>query len=421
MFRGLVERKISPAMVYHWLTHQVYWSLCQYEYNKELDVLTDVILLYREYTPDAKPPYENDPGLYHHMPELYERDHSHLNQLEMKCSDIITRYCFCLFHAEYPMKFGETHKYMIFRMCEVLHEDSIPVDEEVTQAKLHEGFINSTLMRILHEVHGLVTPYSPEIILQEERRAKLYTDFSPQEYECLKSTLGLISVNKHLDLEKAMKVLQWFKQSTCPCSQHVIRRGGNQWQLRPATTESPDVVLQLPNVSNTTILKRRAAKQVAEDQASLVIETSSIESDETFLQDEPVNKEQIPKTPDNNFNQKMKKMFQNPAIQSLFPCEHTGLLNELCSKILKEVKQANPLKWVNHVNSARSEVDELVYWKGQMKQDIDCMLLHIQTKLYTGLDEMFGEMHNLFLEEKEEAALAAKQPMMSLKLQKMTE
>ena len=26
MFQGLVERKISPAMVYHWLTHQVYWS-----------------------------------------------------------------------------------------------------------------------------------------------------------------------------------------------------------------------------------------------------------------------------------------------------------------------------------------------------------------------------------------------------------
>ena len=70
MFRGLVERKISPAMVYHSLTHQVYWSLCQYEYNKELDVLTDVILLYREYTPDAKPPYEEDSGLYHHMPEL---------------------------------------------------------------------------------------------------------------------------------------------------------------------------------------------------------------------------------------------------------------------------------------------------------------------------------------------------------------
>ena len=47
IFQGLVERTISPAMVYHWLTHQVYWSLCQYEYNKELDVLTDVILLHR--------------------------------------------------------------------------------------------------------------------------------------------------------------------------------------------------------------------------------------------------------------------------------------------------------------------------------------------------------------------------------------
>ena len=158
------------------------------------------------------------------------------------------------------MKFGEAHKYMTFIMCKVLQEENIPVDEEVTQAKLHEGFINSTIMRILHEVHGLVTPYSPEIILQEERRAKLYTDFSPQEYECLKSALGLISVNKHLDLEKAMKVLQWFKQSTCPCNQHMIRRGGNQWQLRPATTVPPDVVLQLPTVSNTTILKRRAVK-----------------------------------------------------------------------------------------------------------------------------------------------------------------
>ena len=207
MFRGLVERKITPVMVYHWLTHQVYWSLCQYEYNKELDVLTDVILLYREYTPDVKPPYEEDPRPYHHMPELYERDPSYLNQLEMKCSDIITRYHFCLYHAEYPMKFGEAHKYMTFRMYKVLQEENIPVDEEVTQAKLHEGFIHSTIMRILHEVHGLVTPYSPEIILQEERRAKLYTEFSPQEYECLKSALGLISVNKHLDLEKAMKVL----------------------------------------------------------------------------------------------------------------------------------------------------------------------------------------------------------------------
>ena len=71
-----------------------------------------------------------------------------------------------------------------------------------------------------------------------------------------------------------------------------------------------------------------------------------------------------------------------------------------------------------HVNSASKEVDELFYWKDQMKQDIDCMVLHIQTKLYTGLDELYGEMYNLFLEEDEEAA---KQPKMSLKLKKMTE
>ena len=195
-----------------------------------------------------------------------------------------------------------------------MHEDNIPFGEVVIQAKLHEGFISSTLMRILHEVHRLVTPYSPDIIFQEERMAKLYTAFSPQEYECLKNALGLISLNKTLDLQKAMK---GFKQSTCPCNQHVTGRGGNQWQLRPATTVPTDVVLKLPTVSNTTILKKRSAKQGAVDQASLVVEISSIESDEIFLQDEPGNNEPISKFPDDNFNQKMKKMkkmFQNPTI-----------------------------------------------------------------------------------------------------------
>ena len=75
MFKGLVERKIASAMVYHWLTHQMFWSLCQYEDSREFDVLTDVILLFREFNPAAKPPYETDPGLYHHMPELYGKDH----------------------------------------------------------------------------------------------------------------------------------------------------------------------------------------------------------------------------------------------------------------------------------------------------------------------------------------------------------
>ena len=50
MFQGLVERKIAPAMVYHWLTHQMFWSLCQYEESREFDVLHDVILLYRDIT-----------------------------------------------------------------------------------------------------------------------------------------------------------------------------------------------------------------------------------------------------------------------------------------------------------------------------------------------------------------------------------
>ena len=392
IFRGLVERKITPAMIYQWLILQMFWALCQYDTNQEIEVLTDVLLLYRECTPDTRPPHENDLKLYHHIPELYKKDTSYLNQLEMRCSDIMTRYCFCLYHADYPMKFCEAHKYLSFRKYKVLQEENGPIDEEVTQAKLHEGFINTTIMRLLHEIHGFVTPYSPETILEEERRARVYANFSSQEYECLKDSLGLINVNKHLNLEKAMKMLQWFKQSTCPCKQHVIGRGGTQWQLRPSTTVPPEVTLQLPTVSNATILKRRAAKQISLDKTSLDVEDSSIQSTET------VTDKHLVKTINSSFNKKMKKMFQNPVTQS----EQT--LNELCTKILKDVKQANPLKWVIHVNSASSEVDELSYWKDQMKQDVDYMLTHIQTQLYNGLDELYGEMYNLFLEEKEEAA-----------------
>ena len=163
-------------------------------------------------------------------------------------------------------------------------------------------------------------------------------------------------------------------------------------------------------------MKKRAAKKIATDQASLAVEASSIQSDGTSFQDETTTKTPSFDTPDNIFDQKMKKMYQNPVLQNLFPHEET--LNELCSKIPKDVKQAHPLKRVIHVNSASKEVDELFYWKDQMKQDIDCMVLHIQTKLYNGLDELYGEMYNLFLEEDEEAA---KQPRMSLKLKKMTE
>ena len=316
IFRGLVERKITPAMIYHWLTHEIFWALCQYDTNKEIEVLTDVLLLYRECTPDARPPYESDLKLYHHIPELYKRDASYLNQLERKCSDIMTRYCFCIYHADYPVKFCEGHKYMSFRKYKVLQEENVPIDEEVTQAKLHECFINTTSMRLLHEMHGFVTPYSPETILEEERRAKVYADFSSQEYEYLKDSLGLITVNKHLNLAKAMKVLQWFKQSTCPCKQHVIGRGGNQWQLRPSTTVPPEVILQLPTVSNATILKKRAAKQIDIDKSSLAVEDSSIQSEETSPQGETVTNEQFVDTLNSSFNKKMKKIFQSPVIQN---------------------------------------------------------------------------------------------------------
>ena len=176
----------------------------------------------------------------------------------------------------------------------------------------------------------------------------------------MRDALGLITVNKHLNLDKAMKMLQWFKQSTCPCTQHVISRGGNQWQPRPITTMPPEVTVKLATVSSPNMLKKRATKKIVTDQASLTGEVNVLQSEQT--------------------------------------------LNELCSQILKEAKQANPLKWLVHVISASNEVDELFHWKEQMKKNIDCIVTHIQTKLYTGLDELYGELYNLFMVEDEETA-----------------
>ena len=129
-----------------------------------------------------------------------------------------------------------------------------------------------------------------------------------------------MTVNRTLDLEKAMKMLQWFKQSTCPCNQQAVKRGGQIWQLRPTTVVPTDVVLQLPAISTSQLLQRR--KAVQEARYSSLDDTNSINSGETQLQDDPDDpKNVLPDLKDvyDKFNQKMKKMFQNPTVQEMFP------------------------------------------------------------------------------------------------------
>ena len=98
------------------------------------------------------------------MPELHDQEQL-LSQVEMKCSNIIARHCYCLYHTDYLMKFGKSNRFMSFSKYKILHEDNLPVGEVITQAKLHQGFFDSPIMRIIHEIHGLVTPYSPDIFV----------------------------------------------------------------------------------------------------------------------------------------------------------------------------------------------------------------------------------------------------------------
>ena len=263
IFQGIVEKKISCDMVFYWLSHQMYWALCQQEvYNLELDVLTDVVLLYREFSPSAKQPYETDPGLLHHIPELYSDDQLMIN-LETKCSDIMARYCWCMYHSEFPMKFGDTHKFLSFYKYKLLHEECHPQSDPLTQAKLHQGYVDSTMMRVLHDIHGLVTPFSPNILLQEEKISQSHQSCTPQELQKIKNYLGLASANKHLDLNKAMDTMRYYKEAVCPCLPHTIRRGGQMWILKPPSTVPYMELLQLPALSKSTLVMNTNQEKTA--------------------------------------------------------------------------------------------------------------------------------------------------------------
>ena len=167
-----------------------------------------------------------------------------------------------------------------------------------------------------------------------------------------------------------------------------------------------EALLKLPTTSDSIILQRRRAKNQDMDQASTMAQTSSASSNS--LDDRDMNivtsDNELPclTEAEKQFDTKMKKLFENPTVQQMFSCETMELLNQLCTQILAEAKKANPFKWVNFVKSAGDEVDEIKFWKEQIKEDIDTMLSEIQKKVYTGLDVIFGEMKNVFREEKDE-------------------
>ena len=147
-----------------------------------------------------------------------------------------------------------------------------------------------------------------------------------------------------------MKTMQWFKEATCPCHNHAVRRGGRNWQLRPATMVPREALLQLPAISDSIILQRRRAKNQDMDQASTMAQASAASSTSSDDRDRNItlsgNEPFYLTEAEEQFNTKMKKLFEHPSIQQLFPCDTMKLLNQLCNQILAAAKKANPLKWV---------------------------------------------------------------------------
>ena len=159
-----------------------------------------------------------------------------------------------------------------------------------------------------------------------------------------------------------------------------------------------EALLQIQTVCDSQdSAKKKRTKNQDMDQVSTMAQASATSSSDRDMNIIPSDDELPCLTEvEVQFNTKMKKLFENPTVQQLFPCDTMELLNQLCTQLLAEAKKANPFKWVNFVKSARDEVDEIKFWKEQMKKGIDTMLSETQKKVYTGLDVIFGR------EEKEE-------------------
>ena len=393
IFQGIMEKKISCGMVFHWLSHQMYWALCEQEaYNLQTDVLTDVILLYREFCPTAKPPYETDPGLFHHIPELHS-DELLINTIETKCSDIMARYCWCMYHSEFPMKFGDSHKFLSFHQYKLLHEEYHPQGEPLTQAKLHQGYVDSTIMRVLHDIHGLVTPFGPDILLQEERRSQIHQSCTPQELEKIKTFLGLASANKHLDLDKAMETMKWYKEATCPCLHHTVRRGGQMWILKPSTIVPHIELLQLPALSESTLIRGGRQEDIDQFSTSVAAETATMNSDvfsidlnnateEMAALDEEV--EQMNKPAEQGLQLKIKELFQKVTLNQLFLCDHMGVMETFCNNIMQVLVKSKPLD---------------LMWKKHLDEDVEDVIKNFQKQMYLALGAAYGEMQEKLNEE----------------------
>ena len=318
-------------------------------------MLTDVVLLFREFSPKAKPSYETDPGLAYHIPEVYSDDQL-MNNIETKCSDVMARYSWCMFHSEFPMKFGDSHKVLPFHQYKLLHEEYLPQNDTLTQAKLHQGYVDSTIMRVLHDIHGLVTPFSPDILLQEEKRSQIHQSCTPQELQKIKSYLGLASANKYLDLDKAMDTMKWYKKAICPFLHHTVRRGGQMWILNLPTMVPQMELLQLPALSESTLISGgRQEEEVDQCSTSVVAETATMHSDvfsidlsndtaEMAALDEDV--EQMNRSAEKELQIKMEELFEKVTLNQLFLCKDVGILETFCYSIIQLLVKSKPLDLV---------------------------------------------------------------------------
>ena len=165
------------------------------------------------------------------------------------------------------------------------------------------------------------------------------------------------------------------------------------WILKPPTMVPYMKLLQLPALSESTLIRIRNQEEIDQFSTSVAAETATMNSDvfnidlsnaaaEMAALDEEVKQMECA---EQGLQNKMQELFKKVTFNQLFLCEDVGILETFCYNIIQLLVKSKPLDLV---------------WKKHIDEDVEDIIKNFQKQMYLALGAAYGEMQEKIHEEK---------------------
>ena len=187
--------------------------------------------------------------------------------------------------------------------------------------------------------------------------------------------------------------MRWYKEAVCPCLHHTVRRGGQMWILKPPTLVPYMKLLQLPALSESTLIRSSNQEEIDQFSTSVAAETATMNSDvyhidlsnaaaEMAVLDEEVKQMEHA---EQGLQTKMQELFKKVTFNQLFLCEDVGILETFCYNIIQLLVKTKPLD---------------LMWRKHIDEDVEDIIKNFQKQMYLAFGAAYGEMQEKSHEEK---------------------